>query len=180
MLRHPLLAATGLAVLLPVACKRGPAPSSGGPRGTESAAASAASADSTTADSVVLERLPGFTRWPGYRVSVARTGRIAFRVLEPGDSARSVSDSIPPARAAALLDAGPRAGVGTLPEIIRENVELCGLAATDHGTAVVTLFYRGRRATVSDYLGCRDAVPALRAYEAAIDSVAGTERWTPR
>ena len=176
---HPLLAATALWLLLPLACKRAPV-ASGGPGVPASAAATAASADSAAADSVVLERLPGFTRWPGYRVSVARTGRIAFRVLAPGDSARPNTDSVPPARAAALLDAGPRVGVGTLPEIIREHPSLCGLAATDHGTAVVTLFYPNRTATVSDYLGCRDAVPALRAYEAAIDSVAGTERWTPR
>jgi hypothetical protein len=168
--RH-LLAAAPLAAL---ACRPAPAPS------TDSvASASVAAARDSTADSLVLERIAGFTRTPGYRVSVARTGRVAFAWLAPGDSARPATDSIAPPRAVELLAAAPAAGVGTLPENIREHPDLCGPMATDHGTAVVTIFYPGRGlARVSDYLGCRDAVPALRAFEARVDSVAGTARWT--
>ena len=150
------------------------------------AAAAAACTNSTPeqaggagADSVLLERLPGFTRIPGYRVSVARDGRVAFAWLASGDSARPASDSLAPVTAAGLIDAGRVAGVGTLPERIREHPDLCGLMATDHWTAVVTLFYAGgRTARVEDYLGCRDAPAALRAYEARVDTVAGTARWT--
>jgi hypothetical protein len=149
----------------------------GRPR-TPAADSASASADAP-ADSLLLERIAGFTRRPGYRVSVARSGHVAFAWLAPGDSARPAADWIPPVRAAELLVAGAAAGVGTLPENIREHPDLCGPMATDHGTAVVTLFYpAGRRARVSDYLGCRDAVPQLRAYEARVDSVAGTARWT--
>ena len=161
-------------VTLPViACR--PAPRAA----TDSAAAGSAVAPSATADSLLLERVAGFTRRPGYRVSVGRAGRVSFAWLAPGDSARPDSTTIPASDAAALIDAAAGAGVGTLPENIREHPDLCGPMATDHGTAVVTLFGpAGKTARVSDYLGCRDAVPALRAYEARIDSVAGTSRWT--
>ena len=151
------------------------------------AAATAAACTSATreqaqgadADSVRLERLPGFTRIPGYRVSVARDGRVAFAWLASGDSARPAADSLAPATAAALIDAGSAAGVGRLPERLREHPDLCGPWATDHGTAVVTLFYAaGRTARVEDYLGCRDAPAELRAYEARIDTIARTGRWT--
>ena len=173
--RHALLHALLLAALATLACRSTPAPAS-----ADSVASSPAEASRLAlADSLVLERIAGFTRTPGHRVSVARTGRVAFAWLAPGDSARPASDSVDPARAVDLLAAGRAAGVGTLPENIREHPDLCGPMATDHGTAVVTLFYPGGgSARVSDYLGCRDAVPALRAYEARIDSVAGTARWT--
>ena len=162
--------------LAALACRPAPPPATRSGADTSTVASSSRLA---LADSLVLERIAGFTRRPGHRVSVSRTGRVAFAWLAPGDSARPASDSIDAARAIDLLVAGRAAGVGTLPENIREHPELCGPMATDHGTAVVTLFYPGgSSARVSDYLGCRDAVPALRAYEARIDSVAGTARWT--
>ena len=167
-----------VALLAPIAlaCRPAPAPATDGVPSS-----SVVAARDSTADSLVLERIAGFTRTPGYRVTVARSGRVAFAWLAPGDSARPATDSIPAARAAELLAAARAAGGGTLPETIREHPDLCGPMATDHGTAVVTLFYPGRGvARVSDYLGCREAVPALRAYEARIDSVAGTARWTAR
>lgn len=171
MRAHGTLVVAALATL---ACRPAPRPA-----GDSVASSSVVAARDSAADSLVLERLAGFTRTPGYRVSVARTGRVAFAWLAPGDSARPASDSIAPARAAELMAAARAAGVGTLPGNVREHPDLCGPMATDHGTAVVTLFFPGGgRARVSDYLGCRDAVPALRAFEARVDSVAGTARWT--
>jgi len=173
--RLPLLAA-----LAAFACRPAPHPATDSATVTSTVTSTVASS-AASADSLLLERVAGFTRRPGYRVSVTRTGRVDFAWLAPGDSARPDSATIPPASAAALIDAAAAAGVGTLPENIREHPDLCGPMATDHGTAVITLFGpAGRTTRVSDYLGCRDAVPALRAYEARIDSVAGTERWTTR
>ena len=169
-----LAAVAAVATVATLACRPAPVPA------IDSVATPAAGATrDSTADSLVLERIAGFTRRPGYRVSVARTGRVAFAWLAPGDSARPATDSIDPARAVELFAAARAAGVGTLPENIREHPDLCGPMATDHGTAVLTIHYPGSgTARVSDYLGCRDAVPALRAFEARVDSVAGTARWT--
>ena len=168
-----------VAALAAVACRPGPSPAVDSVGSSPVAVARDGTAGKS-ADSLLLERIAGFSRTPGYRVRVTRDGGVAFAWLAPGDSARRASATIPPDSAAALLDAAPRAGVGTtLPESIRDHPDLCGPMATDHGTAVVTVFYQGGgRARVSDYLGCRDAVPALRVFEARVDSVAGTARWT--
>ena len=64
-----------VALVAPIAlaCRPAPAPATDGVPSS-----SVVAARDSAADSLVLERIAGFTRTPGYRVTVARSGRVAF------------------------------------------------------------------------------------------------------
>ena len=137
------------------------------------------------ADSIVLERSLCFGTCPAYRLSLARTGRVHFESRNPGDSGRTASDSIAPEAISRLLWRAVDIGFFDLPELIERDRRLCPDSATDHPHATVTIFLVGTPKRVRDYLGCylssnhatADALPPLRAFEAAIDSTAGSARW---
>ena len=149
-----------------------------------------ANARAATADSVVLERMACFGTCPTYRLSVARSGRVAFLSLDPGDEGRTEADSIAPATAARLLADAAEAGIYALPDSIATDPRLCPTSATDFASYVVTIADPNGRKSVVDYAGCFQHMGAssadwslspslapLRAYENAIDSIAGSARW---
>jgi uncharacterized protein DUF6438 len=127
-------------------------------------------------DSIVLERTFCFGTCPAYRLSLTRAGAVHFRSRNPGDST-AATDRVDPAQVAALAREAERIGFWSLPEVIRTDPRLCGAMATDHPGAIVTLYAAARTKRVDDYHGCRDVPPALRRFEARIDSVASSERW---
>ncbi|MFL5383535.1 MAG: DUF6438 domain-containing protein [Longimicrobiaceae bacterium] len=128
------------------------------------------------ADSIVLERTRCYGTCPAYRLSLARSGAIRFRSLNPGDSARVAADMLPPGAFTRLEKQAAELGFDALPDRIAQS-RLCGGFATDHPSAIVTLFRGARAKRVDDYLGCRPGPEALRSFEEAIDSTARSDRW---
>jgi len=137
------------------------------------------------ADSLVLDRSPCFGRCPVYRLSLHADGSVMFTPLPPSDTTRTASDSILPTQFEGLLHEAERIGFFGLPPIILDDHTFCPVAATDHPTATVTVFRADSVNRVVDYQGCRAGndtsvvarLEALRHFESAIDSVAGSERW---
>jgi hypothetical protein len=136
-------------------------------------------------DSLVLERTPCYGTCPAYRLSITQLGRVSFASRNLGEAERSMRDSISGQRFTDLLSLADRLGFDILPDSIAADPALCPDRATDHPTAIVTIFKGGHRKAVVDYHGCFAAVdhsevPALsrlRNFEAMIDSVAGSARW---
>ena len=136
-------------------------------------------------DSIVLERTLCFGTCPAYRLSLTRNGRVSFESRNPGDSGRVGTDRIPSQSVEALHAIARELGFTTLPDTIARSRTLCPDRATDHPTATVTIFQGASWKRVVDYRGCFAAsdhstvtiVGKLRAFEAAIDSVAGSARW---
>lgn len=146
----------------------------------------APSADAAAVDSIVLERGRCFGTCPAYRVSIAADGRVAFTSSYPVEG-RTETGSTTPAAFRELVQAAAAAGFDALPERIATDRALCPSSPTDFPSATVTVFAPGRTKRVVDYLGCREGadaaasarLAALRAFEARVDSVAGTSRWLP-
>ena len=96
------------------------------------------------------------------------------------------SGAISPSQFAWLVQQAERIGLASLPPVISEDRALCPLKATDHPTAIVALFRADSTTQVVDYRGCYAAtdlsvaapLARLRHFEAQIDSVAQSERWT--
>ena len=154
------------------------------PAGPEDGAANAAPSAAPVVDSLVLERTRCFGMCPAYRLSIARSGRVAFTLRNTGDSLH-VIDSIPPAAFARLATGAGAAGLYALPALVRSDSTLCPRFRTDAPT-VITTSYAGARVTrVERYTGCAaresEGIPArlaaLARYEDEIDSVAGSSRW---
>ena len=173
--RHRSTAGTVLAIL--VACTGQQANYSSGDAGSSS---------NTALDSIALERTPCFGRCPVYRLRIAGTGAVHFEAASPRSTAdTSFSDSISPSAAGALLALARAIGFFDLPdEITPANPDVCGLAATDHPSAIVTIAVGDTLKRVNHYHGCHaevdgvyvDAYPRLTAFEAAIDSAARVVR----
>ena len=179
---HPItrFLAPAAALVLLAACVPGRAPDAEG-----GAVAAAAGAGAASLDSLVLEREPCFGFCPVYRLRLAADGRVRFESRQRGDSGRVETDSLDPARVRALTDSAARIGLADFPERLMGS-PLCGRQATDMPTATVELHAPSGATRVVDYHGCfpteADSAAArrverLRAFEAMIDSVAGTARW---
>jgi hypothetical protein len=176
----PRSLAPAAALALLAACVPGRAPDAAG-----GGAAPAAGVAATSVDSLVLEREPCFGFCPVYRLRLAADGRVRFESRQRGDSGRVETDSLDPARVRALVDSAARLGLADFPERLMGS-PLCGRQATDMPTATVVLHAPSGTTRVVDYHGCMPAeadsaaarrVERLRAFEAMIDSVAGTARW---
>ena len=154
--------APGLLLILALAgCQRASAPRPG----------------TTGVDSLVLERTRCFGSCPAYRLSIASTGAVRFRSRNPGDTARTASDSVDPAAFRLLMDEAARIGFRALPDEIAES-RLCGRMASDASSVIVTLFGAEGNKRVDDYRGCHGGPRPLRDFQDRIDSVAGSRRWT--
>ena len=127
-------------------------------------------------DSIVLERTPCVGTCPAYRLSLARSGTVHFRSLNPGDSARTATDVLPRSAFERLARQAEEAGIYALPDSIIGSY-LCAGRATDYPFAVVTLFDGSRTKRVVDYLGCAPGPILLRRLGLAIDSTAASGRW---
>jgi hypothetical protein len=135
-------------------------------------------------DSLVLERTTCYGTCGAYRVSISATGRIQFQSRNPGDTA-TASDSVAPKVLPRLVTRAERAGFFKLPARIADDRKICVDRATDHPTVTVSIYGSDGRHVVEDYQGCFRAsdhsvvgpLVRLRAFETAVDSALGTERW---
>jgi len=160
-------------ICLSAGCRPHPPATAGG---AEPLAPAVDEAAPPAADSIVLERTRCFGLCPAYRLSIARSGAVHFASRNPGDSTRAVSTTPSPGAFAALMQQAEALRFWNLPDQIAGSA-LCKQMATDHPGATTTIFDRGGFKRVDDYLGCFDAPQALRRFETAIDSAAGSARW---
>ncbi len=138
------------------------------------------------ADSIVLERTGCFGYCPAYHLSLRADGNVAFASRAPRDSGRVMRDSIAPGEFAWLVQEANRSGFFALPPVIGEDKSLCRVMATDHPTVSVAIFHGDSTSRVVDYRGCYAGtdlsldprLAKLRHFEAQVDSVARSERWT--
>jgi hypothetical protein len=72
----------------------------------------------TTADSILLERTLCYGTCSAYRLHMDRHGRVRFSSLNPGDSSRTVRDSISPEGLLFLEREAERIGFFALPETL--------------------------------------------------------------
>jgi hypothetical protein len=138
------------------------------------------------ADSLVLERAPCYGTCPVYRLSIASDGAVRLESRARADSGRTHEGRMSAAAFAELVAGADSMGFFTFPARIAEDPALCGIRATDHPTATVTIHRATGTHSVEDYHGChgpadapaiRERLQRLRAWESVIDSVAGTGRW---
>ena len=136
-------------------------------------------------DSIVLERTLCLGTCPAYRLRLSRGGHVVFESRNPGDTARQERDTIAPTAIAELTEMADSIGFETLPDTIARSRALCPDMASDHPTAIVSIYRGVRSKRVVDYHGCfarsdHSTIPIvgrLRQLEASIDSVAGARRW---
>lgn len=138
-------------------------------------------------DSIVLERSVCFGMCPAYRLRLSAKGDVLFQPQKPaGDT---VTAKITSAEYAALVMQFEKAGFNGYPDRIQNDSLMCGLQATDHPGAIVTVYRGTTMKQVDDYHGCHGTegradvasrLAILRALEAGIDTVAGTSRWIRR
>ena len=135
------------------------------------------------ADSLALERTRCLGTCPAYRVSLTARGHVTFASRNPGDSTTR-SDSVPLETLTMLVRRANTIGFARLPNRLMSDTALCAIVATDHPTITVTIYSGASVRSVEDYHGCRrrdgaipDQLHQLRAYEAAIDTATGAQRW---
>ena len=122
---------------------------------------------------------------PAYRLTVDRAGAVSFASLNPGDSARTASGRVAPSVLDSLYARAVRIGFYALPDTLTGNRTYCARFATDLPGATVTITTNAGTRSVYDYHGCAADSPAaiktlteLRIFEAAIDTLTGSSRWT--
>jgi hypothetical protein len=137
------------------------------------------------ADSIVLERSACYGTCPAYRLRLSNTGEIRFESRNPGDERRTGVDTVSDATLPSLVLRARAVGFFALPRDIAQDSVLCRDRATDHPTAIVTVFTRDAAKAVTDYHGCFETtehgvlprIERLRSFENEIDSVLESSRW---
>jgi phosphohistidine phosphatase SixA/ketosteroid isomerase-like protein len=139
-------------------------------------------------DSLVLERTPCFGFCPAYRLRVTSAGEVHFQSRNSGDQKRMAIAAAAASTLSLLVSRARAAGFYEFPDVLRGDSVLCPVAATDHPTAIVTIYSAAQTKRVEDYHGCRGGIERsvatridrLRAFEQEIDSVLRSSRWVTR
>jgi hypothetical protein len=130
------------------------------------------------ADSIVLERRPGFSPLPAYRVSISSTGQVNFERLpsyrsSPGQLA--ARDSLAPVTFQQLLRRAESNEFFSMQSLVAGNPG-CLTAMTDQATIAITVFQPSRTKRVNIYSGC--AMPSdFLAFAGEIDRITRTSQW---
>jgi hypothetical protein len=140
---------------------------------------------SVATDSLVLERTVCFGFCPAYRLRINSAEQIRFESRNRGDSSSVAFDTAPRGTFASLISRARAAGFYELPPEIRKDPVLCHNFATDHPSAITTIFSSQSTRQVIDYHGCFETVEhevlapiqKLRAFENEIDSTLRSSRW---
>lgn len=141
-------------------------------------------AQTSSIDSLVLERTVCFGLCPAYRLRISSAEQIRFESRNRGDSATIVIDTAPRGTLASLVARARAIGFYELPSDIRKDPALCANWATDMPTVTTTIFSGSTTKQVSHYHGCvtvdHEVPPPLknlRAFEDQIDSTLHSSRW---
>jgi hypothetical protein len=122
---------------------------------------------------------------PAYRLSLTSGGVIRFESRNPGEQARSATDTTSTVTLSSLVSRARDARFFQFPEEIATDSVLCRNRATDHPTVIVTVYAKSGTKRVEDYHGCFETVERgvptpilrLRAFENEIDSTLRSSRW---
>lgn len=140
--------------------------------------------ESAVPQRITLERTRCFGLCPAYRLTVDRGGNVSFASLNPSDSGRAESGRVAPSVLDSLYARAVRIGFFALPDTLLGNSTFCWRYATDLPGATVTIDTNAGTKRVDDYHGCAANTPeasatlsALRIFEAAIDTLTGSNRW---
>ena len=153
--------------------------------GCQKATRTEPSGGDTLGDSIALERTRCFGSCPTYRVRLARDGSVHFESRNPQDSGRVAEDRVPPDAVLRLLQDVAALHLDSLPAELMGVTPYCPLVRTDSPHAIITWYRAQGVQRVNDYHGCtverdqsgRQVLRRLRAFEQAVDSVAGVSRW---
>ena len=126
-------------------------------------------------DSIVLERTFCFGTCPAYRLRVSSNAEVLFQSRNPGDST-VVKDTVDAWVPDSLYARAVSSGFFNLPDTVQKDVQLCGMAATDHPTIIVKV-YGQRTKHVVYYTGCSRPLAGMRDLAAMIDTLAQAQRW---
>jgi hypothetical protein len=158
-----------LAVVLPVACSRPPAPADLQPR--------------AALDSIVLERAPCFGICPAYRLRIDRSGNVAFESRNKSDSGTVSRGLVGPWVRDSLATHLTRIGFRQLPDTITGSA-LCPVPITELSTITVAVFDQHPKQVIY-YTGCflefdfktkatvAPSLVALRQFAARMDTLTG-------
>jgi hypothetical protein len=126
------------------------------------------------ADSVRLERFPGYWGGASYAVVVDRSDHVTVR---PDSIARSLfrNPGVKPRAFHDLMAHARIFGFVQLPDTLQTDPVFGRRCGTDAPTAVVTLFHQRLVKQVVDYQGCEWAPAAIRELEREIDEAAGRQ-----
>jgi hypothetical protein len=138
----------------------------------------------THVDSIVLERTVCFGRCPAYRLRLSSDGHVLFVPDSPPGA--TSEGTIPTSDFQKLVSELERADFYAYPSVIRDDVALCAMPATDHPTSTITVFRDTEIKSVRDYTGCYAApsdnrsearLATLRKLDELVDSIAKSSRW---
>jgi hypothetical protein len=138
----------------------------------QGAPAAAPLPDYYRADSVVLERAPGYSVGPAYRLAITRAGAVHYDARR-GAPDRSPTAPLAPSAFGILMAHATASAFAQLPDSIMADRRFCPYLTTDGATLTVVLYLPERAKRVVDYQGCQWAPAALRRFEDAIERAAG-------
>ena len=152
---------------------------------TPTASKSVPSQTAAPIDSLVLERTACFGVCPVYRLRINSAEEIRFESRNRSDSGRVAIDTAGRGTYGSLIARARAAGFYQFPPEIQKDPVLCRNLATDHPTAITTVFTGQTTRQVIDYHGCFETVEhevipriqKLRAFENDIDSTLHSSRW---
>jgi hypothetical protein len=140
--------------------------------------------ESAVPNSITLERTACFGMCPAYQLTVDRAGRISFVSRNRNDPGRTANGHVAPSVLDSLYARAVRINFFALPDTLIGHPPFCEAYATDSPTATVTIKTDAAKKSVTDYHGCfakspdaKTKLSELRAFENAIDSLAGSSRW---
>ena len=121
---------------------------------------------------------------PAYLLKVDRMGSVSFVSRNPNEPIGTQTARVAPSVLDSLYARAVRIGFFALPDTLTGDHTYCTRWATDLPGAMVTIDTNAGKKSVDDYHGCLAKSPEaatqlseLRAFEAAIDSLTGSNRW---
>jgi hypothetical protein len=127
---------------------------------------------------ITMERGPCFGTCPVYALRIAATGDVEYEGRRFVETMGLAHDRIPADELASFRAAVARIDFGAIAPLYIDGEAACAQYVTDMPSAVVTITSGASTKTIRHDFGCGGAPPALRAFEASIDSVTHVTRWT--
>jgi acetamidase/formamidase len=137
------------------------------------------SSQTTSDDSITLERTACFGSCPIYKLAIASDGTITF-VGERFTKTQGIATGrISASDFRRLVAEFEKIDYFSLPSDFSPGTKVCPQMVTDMPSAITSIRLKGKSKTVSHYYGCGDSgvLPKLTALENKIDEVAGTQKW---
>jgi len=133
---------------------------------------------------ITLERTICFGTCPAYQLTLDRAGRVSFVSRNPREAGRTATGRVAPSVLDFLYAQAVHLAFFALPDTLIGDPTYCTHQPTDQPSAIVKITTDAGAKSVVDYHGCAADSPTasetlrrLRIFEAAIDSLTGSNRW---